>query len=223
MQDYQYICFDLDGTLVESGEGIKDSLRSVFADYNLDLGQIGDLDKFIGPPLRQSFMKYCGFGKDEVDHVIEDYRSYYFAEGQYKMHLYEGVTELLRDLHSAGRDVILITSKLQQAAENVLDRFGIRQYFRYVAGSMPDNTMTDKTELIGSVIDRMGITDKTRMVMIGDREYDAIGAVGSGITCIGVLYGYGSYNELTEAGATYFAENVGDLRLYLQVDKNIDR
>ena len=154
--------------------------------------------------------------QDEVEEVIRVFRSDYLSKGQYNMQLYEGVPQLLQSLNKKGCKVALVTSKLKITSEEILKRFNINKYFEYVAGSLPDNTMTDKQILLNSAIQFFDVKDKSQIVMIGDRKYDIIGANANGVCSIGVLYGYGTYEELSDSKATYFAENINDLKILLK-------
>ena len=208
---YQYILFDLDGTLTDPGVGITNSVAYALKKFNINVKDKTELYKFIGPPLLDSFVKYYGFSEDQSKMAIDYFREYFRAQGIFENEVYEGIEDMLTSLKSKGKKIILATSKPDGFANEILKHFQLDKYFDFVAGATMDETRTKKGDVIKYALESCGINDMSTVIMIGDREHDIIGAKECGIDSIGVLFGYGSYDELHNAGATYIAETVEDI------------
>lgn len=209
---YHTILFDLDGTLTDSGPGITNSVAYALKKWDIIENDINILKKFVGPPLDASFAKYYGFSKEKCVQAIQYYREYYLTKGIYENQVYDGMEELLKWLRDTGRRAIVATSKPEPSAIHVLEYFHIDSYFDIIAGATMDGSRVEKSDVIRYALDRAGIRDLSGVVMVGDRENDIQGAKANGLDSIGVLYGYGSREELEEAGAMQIAETVEDLR-----------
>ena len=209
---YPTILFDLDGTLTDSGPGITNSVAYALKKWNIEEKDINVLRKFVGPPLDASFAKYYGFSKEKCVQAIQYYREYYLTKGIYENQVYDGMEELLKWLRDTGRRAIVATSKPEPSAIHVLEYFHMDSYFDIIAGATMDGSRVEKSDVIRYALDRAGIRDLSGVVMVGDRENDIQGAKANGLDSIGVLYGYGSREELEEAGAMQIAETVEDLR-----------
>ena len=171
------------------------------------------LRRFVGPPLSDSFERFYGFSHAEALKAVEYYREYYSAGGIFENEVYEGMKETLQVLKEDGRRIYLATSKPQVFSEQILEHFGLKDYFDGVVGSFLDGGRTDKSEIIAEVLRQAGITaeKKSEVLMVGDREYDIIGAHKQGIAAVGALYGYGSREELEQAGADFIVESPKEL------------
>ena len=213
---YQIILFDLDGTLTDPGEGITNSVAHALMRMGRPSESRDALYRYIGPPLHSAFMEFCGFSAEEAHRAIECYREYYRDHGIFENKVYEGIPELLAALKRDGRTLIVATSKPEIFAERILEHFGIAHYFDCIAGATLDSSRSKKADIIAYALQRVGTTDVSRAVMVGDREHDVIGASAFGMDSIGVLFGYGSESELREAGATHIAESVAQLFALLQ-------
>lgn len=209
---YHTILFDLDGTLTDSGPGITNSVAYALKKWDIIENDINILKKFVGPPLDASFAKYYGFSKEKCVQAIQYYREYYLTKGIYENQVYDGMEELLKWLRDTGRRAIVATSKPEPSAIHVLEYFHMDSYFDIIAGATMDGSRVEKSDVIRYALDRAGIRDLSGVVMVGDRENDIQGAKANGLDFIGVLYGYGSREELEEAGAMQIAETVEDLR-----------
>ena len=212
---YQYILFDLDGTLTDPGIGITNSVLYALGKYGIEVNDRSDLYKFIGPPLRDSFEVYYGFSKEDSKKAVEYYREYYKDKGIFENAVYDGAEDLLKTLKSSGKTLILATSKPEVYAKQIVEHFDIAKYFTYIAGSNLDGTRVKKDEVIQYALERYNITDLTKAIMIGDREHDILGAKEIGISSIGVLFGYGDRTELENAGADYIVDTVADIEKVL--------
>ena len=211
MGKYDVILFDLDGTLTESAEGITNSV--IFA---LDKMGVKETDKeklkaFVGPPLDESFMKYYGFDKEGAKGAIENYRIYYREKGIFEAPLYANVKDILVQLKNMGKKLFVATSKPEVFAKQILERWEIVHLFIDIVGSNLDGSKINKDEVITSLLERNGIINKERVLMVGDRKHDVLGAKMVGIASVGVLYGYGDYDELKNAGADYIVEKIEDI------------
>lgn len=217
MRKYQYILFDLDGTLTDPKVGITKSVAYALKCFGIEVEDLDSLCKFIGPPLKESFMNYYGMNSEDGDKAVEMYREYFRPYGVYENEVYQGISALLEALQNEGRRVILATSKPTVFAKTILEHFGLMQYFDVVVGSELDGTRVKKAEVIEYALQLAGVTDKSQVVMIGDREHDVIGAKKNGVASIGVTYGYGSREEHESCGADIIVESVKELASVLGV------
>jgi len=209
--DKTYILFDLDGTISDPKIGITKSVQYSLNAFGIHVTDTDKLTHFIGPPLRDSYKKYYRFSDAEAEIAVAKYREYFAETGIFENTLYDGMDALLNTLKNMDKQLIIATSKPTVYAEKILKYFGIDQYFSFVAGSELDGRRSKKSEVIKYALDNMGITYISQAIMIGDREHDIIGAKALDMDSIGVLYGYGDLQELTNAGATFICESVRDL------------
>lgn len=208
---YDVILFDLDGTLTDSGLGITNSVAYSLKKYGIEVADRTELYKFIGPPLKESFEKYYDFSAEESRKAVEYYREYYTDKGMFENKVYEGIEELLKEIRKAGKMAIVATSKPEIFARKILEHFKLAEYFNYIVGANMDETRTKKDEVILYVLKSCDIPDESKVLMIGDREHDILGAKRNGLDSLGVLFGFGNREELKKAGADYIAETVKDI------------
>lgn len=214
MKDYSTILFDLDGTLTDPGLGITNSVAYALERFGITVSDRTSLYKFIGPPLRDSFMAYYGFTPGEAERAVAVYREYYSVDGLFENEVYPGIPELLAKLKGAGKRLIVATSKPEGFSARILEHFGLMKHFDFVAGATLDGSRGTKIEVMNHAITSCGV-DPADAVMIGDREFDILGAKHFGLASIGVLFGYGSREELTKAGADRLAADVTELEQLL--------
>ena len=169
------------------------------------------LRPFIGPPLGESFQVYYGLSKEESEQAIKYYRERFSVKGLYENEVYEGVEKMLQDLKESGKKLILATSKPEKFTMLILEHFDLLKYFDFVAGATMDGSRGEKADVIRYALEISGIEDKTEAIMVGDRKFDILGAKENGLASIGVLYGFGDREELTEAGADYIVERAEDI------------
>ena len=204
MKSYNIILFDLDGTLTDPGEGISNSVSYALNKYGISVERKEDLYKFIGPPLSVSFRTFYGFSEERATEAIAYYREYYAEKGIHENKLYDGIRELLIKLKAAGKTVALATSKPEIFARRVLADFEIAEYFDFIGAATTDEkTRATKEAVLEYTLEGLNAKGRENVIMIGDRHFDINGAKMFGLDSIGVLFGYGSRNELEEAGATY--------------------
>ena len=203
---YQNILFDLDGTLTDPGMGITNSVIYALKKFKIDVEDRTSLYRFIGPPLKGSFEEFYGFSEEQSELAVQYYREYFKKQGMLENEVYDGIPELLKQLREKNKTLIVATSKPEPFTLEILRHFQLLDYFNFVAGATMDDTRNKKSDIIRYALESCHITDKSTAVMIGDRKHDIIGAKENGLDSIGVLFGYGDYEELKAAGATYIAE-----------------
>ena len=194
------IFFDLDGTLTDPKPGITRSIQ--YALQRLDYPTIPTEDELtwcIGPPLRASFVRLLG-GDHSADRAVSLYRERFSDVGLYENGVYDGIGDVLTKLCTSGHRLFVATSKPHVFAERIIDHFALRNHFERVFGSELDGTRVDKSHLLEYALKQAAV-DPAKTLMIGDRSHDMVGAKNNGMKGIGVLYGYGSRDELIGAGA----------------------
>ncbi len=208
---YKFILFDLDGTLTDSGQGITKCVRYALMHFGIDEPDLDKLRCFIGPPFRESFMKYYGMSEAQSVEAIEKYRERYRTTGIFENRVYDGIEDMLKFLKKNGKILVVATSKPTVFAIQVLTKYGLDKYFTLISGSELDGRRTDKAEVIQYTLNKLGIRDLSEVIMVGDRKHDIIGAKKCGIHSVGVRFGYAETNELETAGADYIADSVEEL------------
>lgn len=212
---YKYLLFDLDGTLTDPGFGITNSVMYALRKFNIDVYDRSLLYKFIGPPLKDSFKMFYDFSDEQTELAVQYYREYFKKQGIYENEVYDGIYDLLIRLKEKGKSLIVSTSKPESFAINILQHFELYGYFDYVAGATFDERRNKKADIIHYALENCNISDLSSTIMIGDREHDIIGAKENGLDSLGVLFGYGSYDELKKAGATFIANKPMDILKYV--------
>ncbi len=208
---YDYIFFDLDGTLTDPVIGITNSVMYALKKFNIEVADRRELYRFIGPPLKDGFMNYYGFNEQDAIAAVEYYRENFRVKGLFENEVYDGTVALLEKIEKAGKKIILATSKPEEFALIILKHFDLYKYFDLVCGATFDEKRSEKTQVMEYAINKLGVTDITRCVMIGDRKYDIEGANHFGMDSIGVTYGYGSREELENEDATHIVDNINEI------------
>ena len=204
ISSFDTLLFDLDGTLTDSTEGIIRCLEYALERMGYEVPE--DTNKFLGPPLYRSFADFCGMNEEQVNEAVRIFRERYSTVGLFENRVYDGIPEMLQRLRDGGKRIMVATSKPEVYAVRIFDRFGLSQFFEIVGGANINGTRNDKDEVIEYVLDKAGISDRSSVLMIGDRRQDVLGAHKTGLKCMGILWGFGSIEELTEAGADFIAE-----------------
>jgi len=200
---YQYCLFDLDGTLTDPAIGITNSVMYALEKFGIHAADRSELFPFIGPPLADSFMKYFGFTAEQAAQAVEYYREYFRDRGIFENKRYEGIPEMLETLREKGVTVALATSKPYEFAVRILKHFSLNEYFDHFGAATMDGRISRKADVIADLLARLGDVDRASVLMIGDRDQDINGAKANGLASAGVLWGYGSAEELQGAGADY--------------------
>ncbi len=198
------ILFDLDGTLTDSGEGIINCAKFALEHFGLPIPGDEEMRCIVGPPLQDSFRKF-GVPPERIDEAIATFRSRYLPIGKYENHPYPGIDTLLRSLQSKGEQLFVATSKPEQTAREVLEHFSLAQYFECICGASFDYSRSTKEEVIAYLLAQY--PDNGKVIMVGDTEFDVIGAAAHGIPTIGVSWGYGNAESLRSAGAIAIADD----------------
>ena len=208
---YENIIFDLDGTLTDSGPGIRHAVRHALKRFGIEEDDEAKLNRFIGPVLYDSFQKFYGIDAETAKNGEEYFREYYRDKGIFENSLYDGITEMLEALKTGGAKLFIATSKPDFMALRVIEHFDIAKYFDCVCGAKPDMSISSKKDVISLLKNACPHITAQNSVMVGDREHDVSGAAHHGIPCIGVLWGYGSETELAQGGAKHLVSTPFEL------------
>ena len=210
---YDTVLFDLDGTLTDPGIGITNSVIYALAKLGIAVEDRSVLYKFIGPPLHQSFMDFYGFNREKAEAAVAYYREYYREKGIFENKVYEGIVDLLECLRREGKILLIATSKPELFARQIAEHFGLAEYFDIIAGSDFEGVRDTKGKVIAYALEQC--RNRTRSaVMVGDRFHDIEGAKENNMDSIGVLFGYGTKEELEQAGADHIAECPKDIAIW---------
>lgn len=209
---FDYIFFDLDGTLTNPAEGITNSFIHAYKYYGLEVPSYEQLCSYIGPPLIETFKVHFGFSEEKAREGVKIYREYFSSKGLFENSVYDGIVPLLENLKKAGKTLVVATSKPEIYSVKIMEHFNLSKYFLFICGSNEDETRSKKEEVIEYALEKCKISDKSKVLMIGDRMHDIVGAKKNGIKSCGVLFGYGSKEELQNAGANFIAKNMDELK-----------
>ena len=202
------ILFDLDGTLTDSGEGIINCATLALNHFGLPVPDRETMRVFVGPPLDETFIKF-GVPADKTDEAIAVYRSRYTTIGKFENYPYPGVEQLLQRLCSDGHRLYVATSKPEGMSVEILEKFGLAQYFEMICGATLDGSRSKKADIISYLLERSGGADNA--IMVGDTAYDVIGAKAHGMPAVGVSWGYGKADDMASAGAAAITSTMDEL------------
>lgn len=212
MRKYDYVIFDFDGTVADTGEGILKSLEYSFEQMGRPVPDLSDLKKFIGPPIHYSYVTFYGVAEDEVETYIKKYRERYREKGIFECFVYDGMRELLSALREIGVKIGIASSKPIKLIFDVMEYLHLGEFFDAVVGTQfDDSNHPGKTDLVLESMAKLGAKDKSRVLMVGDRYFDIDGAKGAGVDSVGVVYGYGSREEFREHGATFIVDKPSEI------------
>ena len=206
------ILFDLDGTLTDSGEGIINCVIYALERFGLPIPAREELRYFVGPPLHESFVKQ-GVPADRAEEAVAVYRERYVPTGMLENEPYDGIQEVLEQLKAEGHTLYVASSKPEWMCVEILKHFDLAKYFDRICGATMDASRTNKEAVIAYLIQETGGGDS--MVMVGDTKFDVLGAKVHGIPCIGVSWGYGTVEDMQEAGAAAIADTMDELKKLL--------
>ena len=209
-KNYDIIAFDLDGTITASDRGITNSMKTALRHFGIEK-DAESLKRHIGPSLTETFREYVGDDEEQIQLAIKKYREYYVAGGMLENEVYEGVEETLQEIRNRGKKIVLASSKPMVYCEQILKHYGLDKYFDFIGGSNLDETRCKKVEVISFSLENIGENPGANVLMVGDREYDILGAKQLEMDSVGVLFGCGNKDELQEAGATYIIDKMTDL------------
>ena len=208
------VLFDWDGTVADTRPGIFNSVRYAIGQYGIADRPDDELRYFIGPPLYDGFEHVFGVSPELANELTDTYRVYYRDKGIFECNVYDGVGDLLRELHDAGVKMAVVSSKPKEFLDRLVEHFGLAEHLDAVVGPAMDNHNSNKTVLVNQALKELMLLPST-VAMIGDRHFDVEGAKAAGVNAVGVLYGYGTEEELCAAGADAVCEQVVDLRGFL--------
>lgn len=209
------ILFDLDGTLTDSGEGIINSAAYALEQLNIPVPSREEMRVFVGPPLHETFMKF-GVPANLAEEAVRLYRVRYIPIGKYENHPYPGIPELLSTLQTHGHRLYVATSKPEGMSIDILNHFDLAKYFTRICGASMDTSRIAKDAVIAYLLEETG--EAGNMVMVGDTEFDILGAKAHGIPAIGVSWGYGKVSKIEEAGAVAIAHDPDELLALLEAE-----
>ena len=215
---YSYIFFDLDGTLTDSKEGIFNCVRYALGKMGAPVPEEDTLLKFIGPPLHDSYMRYCGFSEEEAYRGVALFRERYTTIGKFENAAAPGMVELCGRLKDRGYKMALSSSKPEPMCAAICEKFGFSPFLETITGSPPDGNDWEKADVIRETLRRLGLKDEDKggVLMVGDRKFDVLGAKECGIDCVGVeFFGYAAPGELAEAGAVAVVRSAQELEAFI--------
>lgn len=208
MVNFDAVLFDFDGTVADTGEGVFYGVRHAIDVFGLKQPSDTEIRKFIGPPMVTSFSQlFPDLSDGEIQELIKCFREKYAEVGLYKYRLYDGLEELLKKLNENGVKTAVASSKPQDFLEKIIKVSGIEPYFDCIVGASKGFADSDKATIVGAAMEQTGVTDKSRVLMVGDRKFDIVGSHKVGIACAAVLFGYGSREEFEEYHADYIVES----------------
>lgn len=208
---FEYLFFDFDGTLVNNSLGIINSFKNVYAYFGIKVPSYEKLCTFIGPPLIETFKNEFGFDEEKSSQAVGIYRKYYAEKGLYENYVYEGIPELLKNQKENKKHLVVASSKPEIFSTKILEHHNLSKYFDFICGSLMDESRSEKSEVILYALEKCKNPPQEKILMIGDRKFDIEGAKKVGIKSCGVLYGFGSKDELEKSGADFICQNIEEL------------
>ena len=213
---YQYLLFDLDGTLTNPKEGITRSVQHALRHFGIEVADPDTLTPYIGPPLIPSFIEFHGLTQEQAPEALQVYRQRFSTVGLFENEVLDGVPEMLRALKQNGRFVAVASSKPEPYVIRILEHFDLLQYFDEVVCASMDEKRSAKKDIIEEALRRMGKAPGDRdILMIGDRMHDVEGAQLCGLDSLGIYTGFAPEGELENAGTTYVFHTIGDMANFL--------
>ena len=214
----RFVLFDLDGTLTDPAPGITASCAYALRHFGIEVSDLRTLHRYIGPPLVQSFQRFHGLSPEEAARALKLYREYFGVRGLFENRVYDGIPQLLARLRDDGYTLLTATSKPELYTVRILEHFGLLSFFDGIGANTMDETRADKAAVIRHITAQYPSLSGRNSLMVGDRLYDIEGAHACGIRAIGVLYGYGSREELEQAGADRIAPTVESLYALIRTE-----
>jgi phosphoglycolate phosphatase len=204
----EIVLFDLDGTLTDAAPGIVNGMRIVFDRFDIEQPDNATMRTYLGPPLAVTWREHYNFTDEQVTQALAIYREYYHDVGMFENEVFDGIPELLQQLNDDGITLATATSKPDFSATRIIEHFGLRDHFTFIGAANLEGTRDSKALVIEHTLDQLKASARThRILMVGDRHHDVHGAKEHGIDTIGVLWGYGDAEELTEAGAVALVQD----------------
>lgn len=211
MKTYDYILFDLDGTVSDSKPGIITCIKYALDGKGIKYPDESIFDKMVGPPFRVSMQEFLGLDMHMTEQLITLYRGKYEVDGWCDCRLYDGIVDLLKTLKEGGKHLAIATSKPLKFTHLMIDGLGLSEYFDFIGGASCDASKESKADVINLVLENLKVGDISRVLMIGDRLYDIEGAHACGVDCAAVMWGYGNREEFEKYGAEYIIDKPSDI------------
>lgn len=211
MPQFDHIIFDLDGTLTDNTQGIKNSLKYALSQMHVDTYTDQMLEKFIGPPLQWGFQHLFGMDERHTKLAVEHFRTYYGDHGWHQNQPYEGILEMLSELDLLGIGMYIATSKLEKYARKIVEHFEIDKYILQLKGADYGGSKAGKTQMISSLLESRAIIPSERIAMVGDTVFDMEGGKNNGLTTVAVSYGFGKHEDLINTSPDEVADDVSEL------------
>ncbi len=211
MSQFSHILFDLDGTLTDNTQGIKNSLKYALNKMHVDGYSEGIMDKFIGPPLQWGFSNLFGMNERNTKLAVEYFREYYGENGWHQNVPYDGIFEMLAELDALGKKMYIATSKLEKYALKIMEHFEMDKYVLQLKGADYGGKKATKAQIITDLLEMQQLVPSEQIVMIGDTVFDIEGGKENGLSTVAVNYGFGEEAELRNANPDYFVEDVEEL------------
>jgi phosphoglycolate phosphatase len=208
---YDAVLFDFDGTVADTGKGIFNGVFRVLDAMGIDPPEPEKLRYFIGPPLHESFRTVFGFDEEQCNAAVVTYREYYSAKGIFELTMYDGMEELFRKLKARGIKLGISSSKPEVFLKRIVENFEMTEIFDVVTGSDFNYIHSDKSVIITRAMALLDLPADAKVLMVGDRSFDILGAKRAGVESAGVLFGYGSREEFEVAGADYIVADADEL------------
>lgn len=208
---FEYLFFDLDGTLTNPALGITNSFKYAYKYFGMEIPSYEKLCTFIGPPLVETFKNNFGFDDKKAEEGVKVYREYFSTKGLFENSVYPGIENLLEKLKKNQKHLVVATSKPELFALQILEHFNLSKYFDFICGSLMDESRSEKSEVISYALEKCKNPPTEKILMIGDRKHDILGAKKNGIKSCGVLFGYGTKEELENSGADFICKNIEEL------------
>lgn len=205
---YDTILFDLDGTLINSALGITEGVRYALESLGYPPLPYAVREKFIGPPIRDSFLRYSGVSEEEAAKLLEAYRVYYADRGLHEATPYPGIPALLERLRAAGKRLYVATAKPTAYSRTILEEWKLDGYFEEIVGAGFDKNFETKDKIIALAV---SMAKSDNILMVGDTVYDVLGARANGLLTLGVLYGFGDKDALRAMKPEYLVETVEEI------------
>lgn len=215
MPGFDVVLFDFDGTIADTSPGIKEGLRHVFSLNNMPLLSDEEMDKFIGPPLDDSFVKYCGVTLEKAKSMVLEFRAHYHTKAIDKFYIYEGFKEAIKVLKDKNILVGVATSKPEIMAVHILKKAGIFDCFDVIQGATLDGKLIKKNDIVRHVLDKENVKGK-QALMVGDTEFDILGAHMNGLPALWVAYGFGTLENAQKEKPEYTAQDMTEMTEFFQ-------
>ena len=190
------VCFDFDGTIADTSLGVKRSILYALNKKGIPVGDPKNLDRFLGPPLYESFSKIYGVEENLSETLVNIYREYYNVKGKYELEFYPGMPELIKTMVKQDIPVAVVSSKPKVYLDQILKHFHMESFFHTVVGPELENKNSNKERLVRKAISNMNLNNTKNILMVGDRFYDIQGAKDAGISSAAVTFGFGDKEEL---------------------------